>query len=55
MGRLDDLIEKAKREGLSEAERAELQRHFLRVALQDVAFLEDQGPLETKAKNEPEN
>jgi hypothetical protein len=53
VGRMDELMEKAKREGLTDPERAELQRHFLRVALQDVAFLEDQGLLEKEQENEP--
>ena len=46
-------MQKAKTQGLTDAERAELQRHFLRVALQDVAFLEDQGLVEAKEKDEP--
>lgn len=52
---MDDLMEKAKREGLTEPERAELQRHFLRIALQDLAMLEDQGLLEGDKKNEPKD
>lgn len=52
MGRMDELMEKAKREGLTEPERAELQKHFLRIALQDLAMLEDQGLLEKKPKSE---
>ena len=55
MGRLDELMEKAKKEGLTDSERAELQRHFLRIALQDLAMLDDQGLLETEEKNEPKN
>jgi hypothetical protein len=53
MGRMHELMEKAKTEGLTDAERAELQRQFLRVALQDVAFLEDQELLEKEQENEP--
>jgi hypothetical protein len=52
---MHDLIEKAKKEGLTDAERAELQRHFLRIALQDLAMLDDQGLLETDEKNEPQD
>jgi len=53
VGRMGELMEKAKKEGLTDAERVELRRHFLRVALQDVAFLEDQGLVEAKEKDEP--
>ena len=55
MGRMDELMEKAKREGLTDAERAELQKNFLRIAIQDLAMLEDQGLVEANEKDEPKN
>jgi len=39
------LIEKAKKEGLTEEEKEELQKLFLRVAQQDVRILQDEGLL----------
>ena len=52
MGKMDELMEKAKTEGLNDAERAELQKNFLRIALQDLAFLDDQGLFETDNKSD---
>jgi len=52
VGRMWELIEKAKTERLTDSERAELQKNFLRIALQDLAFLDDQGLLEPDNKSD---
>jgi hypothetical protein len=46
------LMGKAKTENLTEAEKQELQRQFLRVAVQDLMALGDQGLLETRKKGD---
>jgi len=55
VGRIYELMEKAKRQGLTDAEREELHRHFLRIALQDLAILEDQGLVEANERDEPKD
>jgi hypothetical protein len=46
-GRMWFLMDKAKKDGLTEEEKQDLQRQFLRVAVQDLMALDDQGLLRT--------